>query len=134
MAAIQWAAAKDSQRHLGHKPPARHNPGGLRLGGSIDVAPSGLIGSFTSDFSGSRMRASVCHASSHGPPPISTAAARKTSIGTLLDRIQYVYEPFAPLVSLQAADLIVNPKTSRWGSGRSVMRSPAMRSTVQGHM
>jgi hypothetical protein len=50
-------------------------PGGLSRGGSSDVAPSKSMGSFTSDFSGSRMRASVSHASSHGPPPISTAAA-----------------------------------------------------------
>jgi hypothetical protein len=52
-----------------------HMPGGLRRAGSSDVAPSTSTGSLTSDFSGSRIRASVCHASSHGPPPISTAAA-----------------------------------------------------------
>jgi hypothetical protein len=54
-------------------------PGGLRRGGSSDVAPSKSTGSFTRDFSGSRIRASVSHASSHGPPPISTAAANTWS-------------------------------------------------------
>ena len=56
-------------------------PGGLKRGGSSEVAPSTSTGSFTSDFSGSRIRASVFHALSQGPPPISTAAVATNMCG-----------------------------------------------------